>query len=347
MNRNILLPSASIGQAALAPGLHVFPAPGELETNPLLERHIEQAATFYDNHAVPETWFGRQYRQRLAHYYRDWIPADASLCEIGCGSGALLELLPNRDVSGIDVSRVQIEHARRRIPRGSFHRGAGETFIFKRTFDFIIISETINLAGDVQRMFENIRQCSRGDTRLVLNFYNTLWKPLLGLATALGLKSRQPELNWLSRADVRNLLALADWEVVREEARVLMPVPFLGLDRLLNRFLAPILPSFCLTIFMVCRPIFHGSGHGKKTVSILIPARNEAGNIEAAVQRVGRFASKGEIIFVEGHSQDNTWAEIERVRDRYCHLDIRAVRQTGRGKGNAVPKDLPSRGAIS
>ena len=116
----------------------------------------------------------------------------------------------------IDVSRVQIEHARRRIPRGSFHRGAGETFIFKRTFDFIIIRN--NRFGG--RRAADVRKYSAVLARrypIVLKFYNTLWKPLLGLATALGLKSRQPELNWLSRADVRNLLALADWEVVRKK----------------------------------------------------------------------------------------------------------------------------------
>jgi Glycosyl transferase family 2/Methyltransferase domain len=336
MNANVLSPNVMIGEAALAPGLRVFPvAREELETNPLLERHIEQTAAFYDSHAVPANWFGRQYRQRLAHYYRDWIPADGSICEVGCGNGGLLELLPNRDVTGIDVSQNQVEQARTNVPRGTFNRGAGETFTFRRVFDFIIISETINLAGDVQQIFENIRQCSRSDTRLILNFYNTLWKPLLSLATALGLKSRQPESNWLSVADVRNLLALADWEVVRKETRILLPLSVLGLDKLLNRFLAPLLPSFCLTIFMVCRPVFRNSEDGK-TVSILIPARNEGGNIEPAVRRVGKFACKGEIIFVEGHSKDNTWREIERVRAHYPHVKIRAVRQTGHGKGNAV-----------
>jgi 2-polyprenyl-3-methyl-5-hydroxy-6-metoxy-1,4-benzoquinol methylase len=336
MNRNVLLPTVAKGEAAVVPALHVFPSASEsAETNQLLERHIEQTAAFYENHLAPSNWFARQYKQRIAHYFRDWIPADASICEIGCGGGGLLELLPNPDVTGIDVSPKQIEQARARVPHGTFYCGAGETFVFKRTFDSIIISETINLAGDVQRIFENIRQCSRSDTRLVLNFYNTLWKPLLSLATALGLKSRHPESNWLSTSDVRNLLALADWEVVRKETRILVPAFFLGLDKLFNRFLAPLLPSFGLTIFMVCRPIFRSSENGK-TVSILIPARNEAGNIEPAVRRIGKFACKGEIIFVEGHSTDGTWAEIERVRACYPQLKIRALQQTGRGKGNAV-----------
>jgi Glycosyl transferase family 2/Methyltransferase domain len=324
------------GDVTPLPPLRVVRQPAELqEANPLLARHIAETASFYESNVASRNWFARQYHQRLAHYYRDWIPADASVCEIGCGDGSLLESLPNRDVTGIDVSPKQIEHARANLPHGMFHCGAGETFKFQRTFDFIIISETVNVAGDVQRIFENIRACSRSDTRLVLNFYNTLWRPLLKVATAMGLKAVHPESNWLSGADVCNLLALADWEVVRKETRMLVPAWFLGIDKFLNRFMAPLLPSFSLTTFMVCRPTFHVAERSK-TVSVLIPARNEAGNIEPAVRRIGEFAARGEIIFVEGHSQDGTWEEIKRVQAAYPHLNILALQQTGRGKGNAV-----------
>ena len=51
------------------------------------------------------------------------------------------------------------------------------------------------------------------------------------------------------------------------------------------------------------------------SLAVVIPARNEAGNIEDAVKRllplVGQIPL--EVIFVEGHSTDQTWAEIERV----------------------------------
>ena len=318
------------------PALRILPPIPELrESNALLERHLEKTAAFCGKSSACAQWIAAQYKQRLARYYRDWIPADASICEVGCGDGSLLELLPNLDVTGIDISEKPLETARVKVPHGTFCRGAGETFAFRRKFDYIVISETINLAADVQRIFENLRDCSRSDTRLVVNFYNTLWKPFLKAATALGLKRRQPELNWLSGADVRNLLALADWEVVRKETRMLVPVPFLGIDEILNRFLAPILPSFGLTTFMVCRPTFRVTER-TKTVSILIPARNEAGNIEPAIKRIGKFAEKGEIIFVEGHSTDSTWEEIERVRAKYPHLNIQTLQQNGRGKGNAV-----------
>ena len=49
-----------------------------------------------------------------------------------------------------------------------------------------------------------------------------------------------------------------------------------------------------------------------------------------------RFVDALEIIFVEGHSRDGTWEEIERVVAAYPHYDIKAMRQPGKGKADAV-----------
>ena len=72
------------------------------------------------------------------------------------------------------------------------------------------------------------------------------------------------------------------------------------------------------------------------SVSVVVPARNEAGNIEAAVLRTPEMGAWTELIFIEGHSKDNTWAEIQRVKAAYPERRIRIMQQTGRGKGNAV-----------
>jgi glycosyltransferase involved in cell wall biosynthesis len=72
------------------------------------------------------------------------------------------------------------------------------------------------------------------------------------------------------------------------------------------------------------------------SVSIVVPARNEQGNIENAIKRTGKFGSRQEFIFVEGHSSDQTWEEMQRVKEAYPDHDIRVIRQSGKGKGNAV-----------
>jgi SAM-dependent methyltransferase len=297
--------------------------------------HLQVVQAFYDQADKSATWAARHYRRMLARYYKKLIPADASVLEVGCGSGELLEHLANRDITGIDLSPAQVDLARQRIPHGTFYVQAGEHLCLDGTFDYIILSETINQAGDVQRLFEQLRRVAHPRTRLILNFYNAAWRPLLGLATVLGLKANQPPSNWLSAVDVQNLLALAGWECVKEQKRVLLPIWLFGLHRLVNRFLAPLVPWLCLTTFQIARPE-RQSRPGLPSVSVVVPARNEAGNIRAAVERMPKLGSSTEVIFIEGHSRDDTWEEIQRVAQEESDFEIVALKQTGKGKGNAV-----------
>ena len=299
-----------------------------------IAEYLQKTEKFYDAAPVDSTWGGRCYRKLLAHYYRFLIPPDASVLEIGCGSGEFLAFLPNRDVTGTDLSRRQIERARTRLPHGVFVRQAAEVLQFDRTFDFVILSDTPNFAADLQVVFERIHSVTHPRTRLLLNFYSNLWRPVLAIAKQLGLQHSHPALNWLTLPDVTNLLHLADWEVLRSEARILMPIPLIGLDRLMNRFLAPVFQVFCLSVFVVARS--KRVSRGDYTVSVIVPARNEAGNIQAVVDRLPAIGRDMEIIFIEGHSRDNTWDEIQRVVRDNPSLRIRAMRQTGKGKGNAV-----------
>jgi SAM-dependent methyltransferase len=311
--------------------LHILPPP---PVPTLLENYLVQLRSFYQSAPTEPTKGGRFYRKLLAGYYRDLIPADASVLEIGCGGGHLLALLPNRDVVGVDIAEKQIAAARALVTRGQFHVMAGEDLKLHRKFDVVVLSETLNFAADVQAILEKVHTVSHSGTRLVLNFHSGLWRPFLGLATALGVRAEHPPCNWLSSTDVRNMLGLAGWEVVKQQGRLLMTLPCFGLEKLVNRFIAPVLSQLALTVFQVARPV--RKPLGEKTVSIVIPARNEAGNIEAAVRRTPKLGKHTEIIFIEGSSTDHTWAEIQRLKRAYPDLDIKAMKQSGKGKGNAV-----------
>jgi ubiquinone/menaquinone biosynthesis C-methylase UbiE len=301
--------------------------------------YLDRIRQFYDTAPTQSTWFGHFYRSLLANYYRHLIPPQASILEIGCGGGELLSALPNRDVTGVDLSSVQIAAARKRVPHGKFITSAAETLMrtreLDRAFHYIVLSETVNFSPDVQLLFERLQQFASPETRLVVNFHNTVWQPILQLATFLGLKSRQPVTNWLSAADVRGLLDLANWEVTHQEQRIICPVPLAGLDRLFNRLVAPFVPFLALTIFQTARvrPV---APLAPQSVSVIVPARNEAGNIEPALDRIPQMGSKTEVIFIEGHSRDDTWERIQKGIARYPHIDVKALQQTGIGKGNAV-----------
>ena len=301
----------------------------------LTQQHLDKMRAYYEAAPVELNWAARSYRRLLAHYYNLLIPAEASVLEIGCGSGELLARLRAARKVGVDLSPVQIAAARARLPTAEFHVQAGESLELTQKFDCIIISDTLNLAADVQQLLERLHGVTHANTRLVFNYYSSLWRPVLAVAGWLGLRSRQPQSSWISTADVRNLLQLADWQPVFSQSRLLLPVRCLGVDVLANRFLAPLLGWGCLTIFCAARPV-RSRPPAAHTVSVIIPARNEAGNIEAAVLRTPAMGAGTELIFVEGYSKDETWAEIQRVAKKYPERKIKLLQQTGKGKGDAV-----------
>jgi glycosyltransferase involved in cell wall biosynthesis len=155
----------------------------------------------------------------------------------------------------------------------------------------------------------------------------------------LGLQMPQPRQNWLSSDDIANLLYLADFDTIKREWRQLLPRRLLGIGSLINRYIAP-LPGIrraCLRDYLVAR-VRPTSEPQPRSVSVVIPCRNERGNIEAAIRRLPSFGTDMEIIFIEGHSSDGTLEEIERVTAAYPELDIKAEVQDGKGKGDAVRK---------
>jgi hypothetical protein len=239
----------------------------------------------------------------------------------------------------VDFSAVMVEQARARHPHLEFHSAEAMEFCSEEQFDYVVLSDLVNDLADVQALLMRIRAHVHPGSRLVVNFFNNLWRPILGLAEKLGAKAPTMPQNWLSVDDVQNLLHLAGWEVIKTEAKILFPLRVPVLAPLLNRWLAP-MPLFrhlCLTVFQTARPVhLESTTLPDYSCSVVIPARNEAGNIEAAVHRVPEMGKGTEIIFIEGHSKDNTWEEIQRVAAAYPERKIKVLKQQSKGKGGAV-----------
>ncbi|HNS91113.1 MAG TPA: glycosyltransferase family 2 protein, partial [Deltaproteobacteria bacterium] len=69
---------------------------------------------------------------------------------------------------------------------------------------------------------------------------------------------------------------------------------------------------------------------------VVVPARNEEGNIEEIFRRTPEMGAGTELIFVEGGSGDDTCGAIERAMKAHPQRRSSFLRQTGTGKGDAV-----------
>jgi hypothetical protein len=206
-------------------------------------------------------------------------------------------------------------------------------------FDFIILSDTIGDLDDCEKTFSRLHSLCTLDTRLIVSYNSWYWQPILTLGGKIGLKSPSVEVNWLSTEDTVGILKLADFEIVRQEWRQLIPRSLFGLGVLINRFIGtfPLIRRLSLRNYIVARPLKE-IGLGNLSTTVLIPCRNERGNIENAVKRIPDFCKDLEIIYVEGNSQDGTLDEIRRVISVYPDKDIKVFVQDGKGKGDAVRK---------
>jgi SAM-dependent methyltransferase len=300
----------------------------------LCHDHLECLKQFYAT-VGPMTGWSLGYRQLLADCYNEIIPDDASVLEVGCGDGSLLELLKGREKAGIDLSPEQIEKARIRLPASDFVVAAAEEFQPTRTYDIIILSDTLNQAADCQDILQHLQRAAHPRTRLIINVFNSLWRPLFQAARGVGAIAPAPLENWLSPHDVFNFLLLSDWEPIRSYGKILLPLASFPGSRLVNRWLAPCATWFNLTLFVIARPALR-AGLSKPGVSIIVPARNEAGNLEAAIRRVPQLSDRQEWIFVEGGSKDNTWEVLQKLPGLFPDKQITILQQTGHGKANAV-----------
>lgn len=292
---------------------------------------------FYNNRApYRPAEIKRHYHSLIHKYYKFFIPKNVRVLEMGCGIGDLLADVNPAYGVGVDISPAMIEIAEKRHPDLKFFVGDALSYNSEEQFDYIIASDLINDLNDVQVFFEHLHKFSNPKTRLVINFYNYLWRPVLKLAEKLGFKSPTPPQNWLSLEDVKNLLSLANWEVVHTETKIICPIKIPLVSDFLNRWVAPLLRNFCLSIFIIARQKPELYKREEFSCSIIVPCRNEAGNIEEAVKQIPEVGKWTEIIFVEGHSKDNTWDEIQRVKMLYPDKKIVAIKQTGIGKANAV-----------
>jgi ubiquinone/menaquinone biosynthesis C-methylase UbiE len=284
---------------------------------------------------------GRYYHRRLSEVFRFIIPAGSRVLELGCGRGNLLASLEPSYGVGVDFSPEMVQQARQRHPNLTFVEADALELPVEEKFDFVILSDLVNDVWDVQRVFERMRQVCTPNTRIILNFYSRLWEWPRAIATKMGAANAILKQNWMTVEDVENLLYLSGFDVMRTWPEVIWPMRLPGVDAFFNKFVARFWPfkHLALTNFMLARPQPDPrAADAKPTVSVIVAARNEEGNIANIFRRTPELGGGTELIFVEGGSSDNTYAAIEKTIADNPQQNVKLFKQTGKGKGDAVRK---------
>ena len=202
----------------------------------------------------------------------------------------------------------------------------------------ILLNGVFNHHFDIEGILTDIKPKLSRTSRLVVVLYNPYLTWLYILANWLGLRKGPQPTTFITRTDLNNLTRLTGYNIVRTRTIAYLPFRLLGIGDLLNRIFSciPLLKWLSFSYIVTLQPVLpHNDSH--PSLSIVIPARNEKGNIENALRRLPELPCAVEVIFVEGNSTDNTWQEIQRVVSAYSdQFNLVALQQTGKGKGDAV-----------
>jgi hypothetical protein len=280
----------------------------------------------------------RYYHHDTFQFFQDRIQADSTVLVVGLD---VQEWAPRLRCKKVLILELQGPFSDQHFQSNTERvRNLSEAFR-KGPVDYVLLPFTLQLLDDDQRFLNDLREHMGASTRLVLLQYNFLWAPFLVLAQKLSLRTPYPNQNWLNLSDVRNLLLLSGFQDVTDGVRCLIPIQIPLLTDFVNRYIAP-LPGFhwlCQKTYLIARSwSLATSPQTDMSVSIVVPARNEAGNIAALIQRVPALGTRTEVIFVEGHSKDLTWEEIQRQMSSATRPDIQmsGYQQAGIGKADAV-----------
>lgn len=290
-----------------------------------------------------------KYRKRRSYYWDNitdycnfFVHDDSSVCEIGCGTGELIGKIKGKEKVGIDISPQMIDLAKQQFPDVRFICSPAEEIQLDEKFDIIILSNLIGYLIDIQEVFEECHKICHAETKVIVTYYNHFWEPVIKVAEFFRIKKKGPRQSWISRKDLSNLLYLSEFETYKQNSSMIFPFYVPLLSPFLNKFISrlPLFNALALNHYTFAQPIQNTTKdeiNESYSTTILIPARNESGNIENAIRRIPEFGKHIEVIFVEGNSTDDTWEKIKEVKNKYIDThDIKILQQPGKGKGDAV-----------
>lgn len=301
-----------------------------------------ETLAYFDKHAHTRS----DWRRRNAFYYHDvesflafLIPSGANVLHAGADSSSLLRKLAPKNGLGIHPSAPTIAQIHCEDKTLSYvQRDLADV---SDTFEYVVFSDVLGHVHDVEAVLKEASDCIYWNGRIVITQYSALWEPILDLASKLGLRMPRVAQSWLSGGDLENFARLAGLETVRRGTRVLVPFYIPLVSTFFNKYIGNIFPFTRLGLYhyLVLRKQNARTPVEKPTLSIVVPARNEAGMIDTILRDLSALDCMTELVFVEGHSNDKTFEAIERAVLNYTgDKKILYTKQGGKGKGDAVRK---------
>lgn len=204
------------------------------------------------------------------------------------------------------------------------------------SIEYVCITHSIAYIYDIIDFLNSLKRKLPQHAKLIYANFNWLLSPIFKLSSVVGLSRKGAWGNFYRDEDLDCFFAMAGWENIRRLRRYLLPFQLGWLSAFFDAFVRlPFFSYFALNTIFIARikPELNPCEH---SVSILIPCKNEEGNIEAVVKRFPSFGKSIELIFINDKSVDKTEQVVLRCKEAFPEKNIKLVQGLGHGKGEAV-----------
>jgi hypothetical protein len=279
----------------------------------------------------------RYYYDHIKRMLRFIVEPNKRVLEVRCQTGGLLASVEPSYGVGVEISQRLVDVAQKKHPSLNFICACPEDLALGEKFDYVVVGHIFDTV-DILAALNRVRAHCTQDTRVLIVNYNHLWEPVLEVASSMGLRAPYVEPNWLSSEDVHRFLILSGFAPLRTHQMLLCPKYIPLISWFLNEFLAklPGLRRLCMIQVIVARPKPVAHDEDETSVSVIVPCRNEKGNIQPAVERIPDMGKHTEIIFCDDKSTDGTADEVRRMQELYPGRDVRLLDGPGICKAENV-----------
>lgn len=205
----------------------------------------------------------------------------------------------------------------------------------KKKYEAIILTDIVEVHDDLFSLLSQLSTFLSKNGILVISSLNRKYTQLIRVLEILGMKDKNLNYSYIQNRKLKNITSGLGFDFITSYTKQILPFRLLKFGNFLNIFLELFLSFFNLGIktYSVFRIQPSLNSNYKKT--IIIPAKNEEGNLEILINRIPK-KEKYEIIIPCGLSQDKTVEVAKNLSIENKDFEISTFVQSGKGKANAV-----------
>ena len=205
----------------------------------------------------------------------------------------------------------------------------------EKKYEAIILTDIVEVHDDLFSLLSQLTAYLSENGILVISSLNRKYTQLIRLLESLGMKDKNINYSYIQNRKLKNITSGLGFDFITSYSKQIFPFKLFQIGNILNIFLELFLSFFNLGIktYSVFRIQPTTVSNYKKT--IIIPAKNEEGNLEILINRIPK-KEKYEIIIPCALSQDNTVEVAKDLSSKILDFNVSTFVQSGKGKANAV-----------